>query len=142
MDTAERWLMLAAVSLIALCALLFVPAFAHDHERPELNEWFKGLHSPGKGVCCDGGEALHLRDVEWETQDKPHSHYRVKVPVDQDAYERARAGAEVDTVWVDVEDDAVIDEPNKAGSPLVWPVYSLGWHSTIWVRCFMPGTMG
>ena|SRR5579859_3852190 len=110
-------------------------ARAHEAARPELNGWFMQLKSD-KGLCCDGDEALHLRDVEWETQDKKDSHFRVKVPTDAAAYERARHGESVDTVWVDVPDDAVIDEPNKAGSALVWPVYN---ESIIWIRCFMPG---
>ena len=52
---------------------------------------------------------------------------------------RAMAGAtNVETEWVYVPDDAVIDEPNRANVTLVWPLYGpMG----VSVRCFMPGTM-
>ena len=40
--------------------------------------------------------------------------------------------------WIDVPDDAVITEPNRAGRTMVWPIKgALG--TTI--RCFMPGSM-
>lgn len=89
---------------------------AHDHKRPDLDSWYPTLLS-GKGPCCDGpkNDALHLRDVDWETQNKAmddgeQSHYRVRVPT----------------------------EPNKDVGTLVWPIY--GYLSPS-IRCFLPGTM-
>lgn len=51
----------------------------------------------------------------------------------------AMAGAtNVETEWVYVPDDAVIDEPNRAKATLVWPLYGpMG----VSIRCFIPGTM-
>ena len=44
----------------------------------------------------------------------------------------------IDNQWIDVPDDAVITEPNRAGRTMVWPFKgSLG----IAIRCFMPGSM-
>ncbi len=40
--------------------------------------------------------------------------------------------------WIDVPDDAVITEPNKAGRTMVWPMRFEG---EISIRCFMPGSM-
>ena len=40
--------------------------------------------------------------------------------------------------WIDVPDDRVITEPNRAGRTIVWPYYING-HP--FVRCFIPGTM-
>ena len=104
--------------------LLALPALAHDHEHPELNGWYQGLHS-GKGACCDGSEAVHLADVDWESRD---GHYRVHIADE----------------WWDVPDAAVLDEPNRDGRTLVWTYND--WNNvtgkfTIKVRCFMPGTM-
>lgn len=127
-----RW-MFALVFLPLFCSLVF----AHDHERPELGDWFMKLKS-GKGLCCDGDEALHLDHVDWETQDRPGSHYRVKIPVSGEAYQKARHGEEVETKWVDVPDEAIVDEKNKAGDAMVWPLYGYLGSS---VRCFMPGSM-
>ena len=46
---------------------------------------------------------------------------------------------DIETVWVDVNDNAVIDDiPNKTGVPLVWPAYYPD-INIIWIRCFMPG---
>lgn len=94
------------------------PAQGHDHNRPELQEWFIGLHSRGKVACCDGSEAVRLEDVDWDTHD---GHYRVRL----------------DGTWVDVPDDAVVDGPNRAGPTMVWPFYLDG--KLLGIRCFMPG---
>jgi hypothetical protein len=114
-------------------------ASPHDHVHPELNFWFRSLHSSGGAWCCDGSEALHLRDVDWETQNFERSHYRVRIPKDSAAYDHAMMGEDVETIWVDVPDTSVITDPNKDGSTLVWPTY--GTTGTT-VRCFLPGLMG
>jgi hypothetical protein len=43
-----------------------------------------------------------------------------------------------DNKWIDVPDDAVITEPNKAGRTMVWPMQ--GYMGTT-IRCFLPGSM-
>ena len=139
--SARRWLVVvisSVVGLVVACWLLVQVAHAHDRVHPELTPWFKSLKSH-KGYCCDGTDALHLRDVDWETQNKDGSHYRVKVPKTKEDFERAALGDEVDTEWEDVPDDAVVDEPNKDGSTLVWPLWG---YSGRQIRCFMPGMMG
>ena len=106
---------------VAMCmVLLTVLAYAHDHNNPSLNDWFKGLKSHGGFPCCDGSDAVHVSDPDWKSED---GHYAVKL----------------DGEWIVVPDNAVIDEPNLAGPALVWPVK--GYNGT-WIRCFMPGTMG
>lgn len=94
------------------------PAHGHDHARPQLDGWFKGLTS-GKGPCCDGSDATHLADVDWQSKD---GHYRVRIEGE----------------WYDVPDDAVLPGPNLDGRTLVWPIK--GWGGMT-IRCFMPGTM-
>ena len=127
--------------LAALIAVYLstTPACAHDHNHPELKGWFEGLQS-GRGICCDGEEVLHLADVDWERQHKEGSHIRVRVPKDEESFKRALAGDQnIETVWVDVNDNAVIDDiPNKTGVPLVWPGYYRD-INIVWIRCFMPG---
>jgi hypothetical protein len=66
--------LILACSLIVMCMLVIalmwimtVPAsYGHDAMHPELNPWFAKLRSKS-GPCCDGSDALHLRDVEWTT---------------------------------------------------------------------------
>lgn len=135
MEWALRWIMIGAVVFVALMFAV-VAAFAHDHNRPDLDNWYKDLHSKGGAWCCDGPkkDALHLRDADWENVD---GHYRVRVPKDIDAFQDALKGKAVDTMWMDVPDEAVIEKPNLDGTTLVWPTY--GYEPK--VRCFMPGAM-
>jgi len=119
-----------ALVLVALAAPL---VRAHDHNRPDLNDWFTSLHS-GKGPCCDGSDAMSLEDPDWEAQNKAGSHYRVRVP----RYGYLKDDQQQELVWVDVPEEAVISEPNRAGRTLVWPIYG---YMGVTIRCFMPGSM-
>lgn len=103
--------------------LLCHAAFAHDHDRPELNAWFDNLSS-GKGLCCSHADGTSLSDVDWKFANK---HYQVWI----------------EGQWVDVPDEAVIKEPNRDGATMVWPIYhrALGVPVRIEIRCFMPGAL-
>jgi hypothetical protein len=83
-----------------------------------LKSWFDHLASR-KGLCCSMADGRAIADVDWESRD---GHYRVRI----------------DEQWVDVPEEAVIVEPNRAGRTMVWPMYQDG-HPV--VRCFMPGSM-
>ena len=116
--------MTRGLALLALgCALLVVSCsrggLAHDHHRPELDSWFKGLTSK-KGPCCDGSDYKHVADPDWEVKD---GKYRVRFK----------------GKWHDVPPEAVLTEPNKMGFPMVWPI-EVG--SKVYIRCFMPGAQG
>jgi hypothetical protein len=83
-----------------------------------LKPWFDQLRS-GKGPCCSDADGTAVSDVDWESHD---CHYRVRL----------------DNQWIDVPDDAVITEPNRAGRTMVWPMRgTLG----LTIRCFIPGSM-
>jgi len=83
-----------------------------------LKPWFDSLRS-GKRPCCSDADGFALSDPDWESKS---GRYRVRV----------------DNEWVDVPDDAVIKEPNRAGRTMVWPIKgSLGTS----IRCFMSGSM-
>ena len=73
--------------------------------------------------------ATSWKTPTWEAK---NGHYRVRVPEYPDSKVM---------VWIDVPNDSVITEPNKAGLTMVWPVYVEGEGSYIWIRCFMPGSM-
>jgi hypothetical protein len=81
-----------------------------------LKSWFDSLKS-GKGPCCSDADGSVLKDVDWESRD---GKYRVRI----------------DGKWIEVEDSALVKEPNKFGQAMVWPYYLNG--EPI-VRCFIPG---
>jgi hypothetical protein len=83
-----------------------------------LREWFNQLAS-SRGPCCSVADGEVVADPDWESKD---GHYRVRL----------------ENKWVDVPDEALITEPNRAGRTMVWPVYS---GNEVWIRCFMPGSM-
>jgi hypothetical protein len=88
------------------------------YSQSPLKPWFDSLRS-GKGPCCSDADGFAVSDPDWESKS---GHYRVRV----------------ENEWIDVPDDAVITEPNRAGRTMVWPIKgSLGTS----IRCFMPGTM-
>jgi hypothetical protein len=94
---------------------------AHDDGRyatSPLKPWFDTLKSR-KGLCCSNADGRAVSDPDWDSKD---GHYRV------------RLGGE----WIDVPDEAVINEPNRAGRTMVWPIEGAMGTS---IQCFLPGTM-
>jgi hypothetical protein len=125
-----------AIGVFLLMASLFlaVKVFAHDRDGryagSELKPWFDHLAS-GKGMCCSEADGFTVADADWTTA---NGHYRVRIP----KYEGSS-----ETSWVDVDDDAVITEPNKFGRTMVWPTYNMNVKGSpgIWIRCFLRGSM-
>ncbi len=83
-----------------------------------LKPWFDHLAS-GKGLCCSMADGEAVADPDWQSKD---GHYQVRL----------------DNRWIDVPDDALITEPNRAGRTMVWPIRL---DRDISIRCFMPGSM-
>jgi hypothetical protein len=108
--------------LVAVLALLATGlVWARDDGRyanSPLKPWFDSLRS-GRGLCCSNADGVAVSDPDWDSKD---GHYRVRL----------------DGQWIDVPDDAVIKEPNRAGHTMVWPNKSPVGTS---IRCFLPGTM-
>jgi len=108
--------------MLALSALVAAGlAWARDDGRyanSPLKSWFDNLKS-GRGLCCSNADGVAVSDPDWESKD---GHFRVRL----------------DGEWIEVPDDAVITEPNRAGRTMVWPVRSALGKS---IRCFLPGSM-
>jgi len=109
-----------SVSMLAASLVGSVAARDLDgrYANSPLKSWFDHLAS-GKGLCCSMADGESVADPDWESK---QGHYRVRL----------------ENNWVDVPDDAVITEPNRAGRTMVWPIRYDG---QILVRCFMPGSM-
>ena len=71
------------------------------YSQSPLKPWFDNLRS-GKGPRCSDADGFAIADPDWESKS---GHNRVRIDE-----------------WVDVPDDAVITEPNRAGRTMVWPV--------------------
>src|SRR5262245_19322823 len=102
----RSWSALFVVPLVLCtqCAAIQA-AMARDDGRytdSPLKPWFDGLRSH-LGPCCSDADGVAVADPDWESH---QGHYRVRL----------------DGEWIDVPDDAVITEPNRAGRTMVWPV--------------------
>ena len=109
------------LSMIGACLVGSVTARDLDgrYANSPLKPWFDQLAS-GKGLCCSMADGESVADPDWESKD---GHYRVRL----------------ENTWIDVPDDALITEPNRAGRTMVWPLRLFD--GQISIRCFMPGSM-
>jgi hypothetical protein len=111
-------------SCVAFGGILLAVQLVYGRDRDgryassPLHDWFEQLASK-KGRCCSDADGMTVSDVDWESRD---GHYRVRI----------------DDEWVDVPEDTVVTEPNRAKVSMVWPIWLNG-HP--YVRCFMPGSM-
>jgi len=115
-------------AVLAFMLFPVVAATAHDHARPDLDRWFRQQYSL-KGPCCDGEEAHHIADADWDsTCTDGKCHYRVRL------YNK----------WWDIDDGAIVSGPNLSGTSLVWAVPTRKDDEvvSVFIRCFMPGAGG
>jgi hypothetical protein len=126
LDSISRPLLIS-VSVIMLAMTQSVWGRDPDQRYKDspLHDWFEHLSSR-MGLCCSFADGYVVQDADWESK---NGHYRVRVPKTENSDA---------AIWVDVPDDAVITEPNRAGRTMVWPFYS---DQGVWIRCFMPGSL-
>ena len=109
---------------VIVFALMFSYAYPRDldgkYTNSALKPWFDHLASD-LGLCCSFADGIKIDDPDWESRD---GHYRVRL----------------NSQWYDVEDKAVIKEPNLAGPTMVWPVMNDG--KVVYIRCFIVGAEG
>lgn len=113
--------MRAITVALFIVACLISYAYPRDngqYANSDLKSWFDGLASK-KGPCCSDADGNALKDNDWKSKD---GKYLVRIGVD----------------WVEVDDAALIKEPNRFGRTMVWIYYHNGEPV---IRCFMPGSM-
>lgn len=104
---------------LAILIALTLPLQARDDGRyanSALKPWFDSLRSE-RGPCCSDADGSVVSDVDWKSD---HGRYRVRI----------------DGEWIDVPNDALITEPNRAGRAMVWPFYLQG---RVQIRCRTDG---
>ena len=136
----QRVLTLLFLASIALaCTLPAKHASAHVADRPDLNGWFDQLAS-GKGLCCSFADGHPVTNVDWDSPTsceagKTDGDGMATLPVCSSHYR-----VYLDGEWIIVPDSALVTEPNKYGSPLVWTYKDILGNTQI--RCFLPGAGG
>ena len=89
----------------------------NEYAAAPLKQWFDQLAS-GKGLCCSFADGVTVENVDWDTQ---NGRYRVRIQGQ----------------WLVVPDSAVVMEPNRFGSAVVWPYQDSD--DVTQIRCFLPG---
>jgi hypothetical protein len=124
-DSIVKWLvLLIAIStavLVLLMVLWFSPAHARDpdgrYAQSPLRSWFNGLASK-RGNCCSFADGRTVSDVDVDM--RPDGYY-----------------VRIDGQWLQVPPEALVEVPNKAGVPIVWPYEDV--NHKLQIRCFIPG---
>ena len=126
MTIPEPWLAVAAAGRACFCRLVWSPSYRSQlcslRRRAILTAATPIRRSRSGSTACAAARDRVARtptDVDWESKD---GHYRVRL----------------DGAWIDVPDEAVVTEPNRAGRAMVWPIKS---YMGVTIRCFMPGSM-
>jgi hypothetical protein len=124
-----------ALSLV----MLSLPAGAHDHKRPDLDKWYRGLGS-ARSPCCTGEEeGTKLLDADWRMD-----HLEDCKVTDGEVYAQNRVGTQycvrMYDVWWLVPDNSIVKGVNLVGVAIVWPLisYGKGDEKLVNIRCFMP----
>jgi hypothetical protein len=112
---------------------------AHDHNRPDLDQWYRGLGS-GRSPCCTGAEeGVKLVDADWRME-----HLDECKVTDGQVYGGNALGTQycvrMYDVWWLVPDSAVVKGVNLEGVAIVWPLISYGVNDAklVDIRCFLP----
>lgn len=139
-DGSAFFWMIVVVLLICLGIASCSKSYARDMDgrfaNSDLKPWFDKLRS-GIGPCCSDADGYAISDVDWETKE---GRYRVRIPRWRfdPTKETPAPPAGTEMIWIEVPDEAVISEPNRAGRTMVWPIWGFQGPS---IRCFMPGSM-
>jgi uncharacterized protein YpmB len=116
---------------------------AHDHDRSDLDTWYRGLRS-NRSPCCTGKEeGVKLVDADWRMD-----HLDDCKVTDGQVYGGNALGTQycvkMNDAWWLVPDSAIVKErANLEGVAIVWPLISYGVAGSsdekqVNIRCFLP----
>ena len=108
--------------LTAIAVCLSLPAFAHDHNRPDLDQWYRSLERPdrvGQYSGAGGTSCCNLRDCH-ETE----AEYRGSEVWARLGYRKD--GAWILLNWMRVPEQKILKKKhNPTGSPVI--CHTLSW---------------
>jgi hypothetical protein len=109
---------------------------------PAERQWFKEQKVPGTGsLCCNEADGANAEE-DIRPDGAGIEHYWVKF-----AWWFPEGGVthEMATDWTEVPEGAVLDTPNRHGTPVVWWQWLGGSEedtARVKIRCFSPGAKG
>ena len=143
--------MMKLLAIFAFGSVLFsIPVLAHDAQmlQSDASDWMRKLESK-KGLCCTQNEGSTLKDVDWSVADGMVDAKGDHIECVMTPIEKATGAGpgkycvRIEGQWWNVPDKAVIEESNKYGPAVVWPIWNAphgGAVEITGIRCFMPGS--
>jgi hypothetical protein len=144
--------MLRIAVMLALALMVCAnSAWAHMHDRPDLNQWFSNLGRVGKNhmqktLCCSlsDGAVVAADEVRQDEVDKCVPTQVEYGSGEMTTPETAHFCVLLQGKWWMVPDNVVLDTPNLYGQALIWPVPIGSYNNGVpeqkfFFRCFLPG---
>lgn len=121
--------------VIGIVVFFSLPAHPREHYSgqyaqvdPAIRQWFRDQKIPGtQSPCCSEADGVYAEE------DIRDGHYWTRFVAKQ--YNDGAPVVELLSGWMQVPDEAVIHNPNRHGSPVVW----WGWNGNLIIRCYSPG---
>ena len=149
--------MITRLALIVLVFLLPTAASARDldgrYAGSPLSPWFKSQKDKFGTSCCADADGVTIKDIDWsaqgegqECQHTPALSYQNETS----SYDGQYCVRYKNEWWL-VPQSALIEEPNRFGPAIIWPVCSSKHYvsgadackdeesTLLFMRCFIPG---
>lgn len=147
---------------ICLLAAFVAPAYSRDlegkHSNDPLKPWFDSLKNKSGVGCCADADGAVVKDVDWSAQGEGQECQRTPM-LDFQRDGKDYVGhfcVRYKNIWWLVPDSAVINDPNRFGLALIWPICTMADTNNNYntsgadackednsflsfIRCFIPG---
>lgn len=115
----DKYALLTAAVLFSIDSAAAIDGPKWANQSPELRDWFNSLRSPNGFPCCSFADGTKVDDPDY--RENPDGSYEVNV----------------NSMWVHVDKDKVLEGTNKIGYAVFW-----GHPERDLIYCFMPGARG
>ena len=125
-------------ALLMLAMAHLTPVHDQQMRQSLASDWMANLSSK-KGLCCSFADGSTVKDVDWQVSEGMACEV---FPSDAQNHQSGKYCVRLNGKWWLVPDNALIEEPNRYGPAVVWPIYvAPGGEALklIGIRCFMPG---